>query len=259
MTKDFPRLGLLALVALVGAIAIVPDGAGAQEYLDDFMFHPPKATISFNLGYSIPNAGSDLFDEVTTVYTMSKGDFRAPLIGGGLSFFMNERLDLAFELAFSRASTWAEYVEYVGADDLPIEHETTFTQVPVTASLKYFFKDRGREIGTLSWIPTSWAPYIGGGVGTMYYQFEQSGEFINFAFPDELPIYRDTVSSSGWAWVAQAFGGVQWSLSPQVVVSGEVRYSLAKKDLERGTSGFTGYDPIDLSGLRGSVGFGLRF
>jgi hypothetical protein len=222
------------------------------------MFHPPRATVTLSLGYSLPSAGSDLFDEVTTIYTLKKGDFRAPVIGGGVSFFMNERVDLAFELFYSKASAWGEYTEFVGADDLPIEHETSFTQVPLTASVRYFLKDRGRQVGSLSWIPTTWTPYIGAGGGTMYYEFQQAGEFINFAL-DEWPIYRDTISSSGWGLVGHVFGGVQWSLSPQLVVSAEARYSLAQKDLERGELGYSGYDPIDLSGLKGSVGFGIRF
>ena len=146
----------------------------------------------------------------------------------------------------------------MGADDLPIEHETEFTRVPVTLSVRYFLLDRGRSIGSLSWIPTRWAPYIGAGGGRMYYKFSQAGEFINFLDPD-WPIFRDEISSSGWAWVGHLFGGIQYALSPQLVVTGEARYSLADTDLERGSGAYSGYEPIDLSGFRGSIGFGVRF
>jgi len=254
MRKNLPAF--MALLGLFAAGALGPAAVGAQNYLDDFMFHPPRATVTLALGYGVPNVGSDLFDEVTSTFTLDKGDFRAPVVGGGISFFLSERTDLAFEIFYSKASSWAEYVDYVGGDDLPIEHETSFTQVPLTGSVRYYLKDRGRQVGSLSWIPTTWTPYIGAGGGLMYYEFQQAGEFINFEIED-WPIYRDTISSSGWAWVGHAFGGVQWSLSPQVVISAEGRYSLAEKDLDRGA--FGSFDPIDLSGLRGSVGFGIRF
>ena len=249
----------VALAAAVGLLLFAPVQGEAQEYLDDYMFHSPRVTLSLNLGYGVPKAGSDLFQEVTREFTLEKSDFNAPVIGGGLSVFLNDRVDLAFEAAFARSSTWAEYTEFIGADDLPIEHETTFLRVPVTMSVRYFLKDRGREIGNLSWIPTTWAPYVGVGGGRMYYEFEQVGEFIDFDFPEELPIVRSQTFSGGWAWVGHAFGGLQWALSPQWVLMAEARYSLAETDLDRGPGGYQLFDPIDLSGFHGTVGFGIRF
>ena len=138
-------------------------------------------TLIFNLGYGVRSAGSDLFDEVVREFTLEKGDFNAPVIGGGISFFMNDRMDLGFEFSYGKSSAWSEYADFVDNDDFPIEHETQFTQVPVTASVKYFLMDRGRKIGNLSWIPTTWAPYIGVGGGRMWYEFAQAGDFIDFA------------------------------------------------------------------------------
>jgi len=41
------------------------------------------------------------------------------------------------------------------------------------------------------------------------------------------------------------------------VVSAEGRYSIGDADLDRFS--YSGYDPIDLSGFQGTVGFGIRF
>lgn len=249
---NFLSLAVFFLMAGVGSQGAEP--VSAQENLGDFLFHAPKATLSFNLGYGMPRAGSDIFQEASQVYTLGKSDFYAPTIGGGISFFLNDRTDLAFEISYSRSSKLSEYVDWVDDNDLPIEQETKFTRVPLTVSLRYFLMDRGREIGSLSWIPTSWSPYVGAGGGRMYYEFEQAGDFVDF---QDYSVFSYTYQSQGWAWVGHLFGGVQWTLSPQWVVTAEGRYSLASADLDRPT--YSGYEPIDLSGFQGSIGFGIRF
>ncbi len=254
MTKTRTLLSLAVFFLLAGVGHQGPGPLGAQEAMGDFLFHAPKATFSFTLGYGMPRAGSDLFQEADEVYTLDKSDFFAPSVGGGISFFLNDRTDLAFELSFARSSKWSEYVDWVDDNDLPIEQETKFTRVPLTASVRYFLMDRGREIGSLSWIPTTWAPYIGAGGGRMYYEFQQTGDFVDFV---DLSIFSYSYESQGWAWVGHLFGGVQWTLSPQWVVTAEGRYSLANAEMDRPAYG--GYEPIDLSGLQGTIGFGIRF
>ena len=211
-------------------------------------------TLQFNLGYGLASAGSDIFTELNEVYTLDKSDFRAPVIGAGFAIFLNDRIDLSFDFSYARSSTWSEYVDWVDENDLPIEQETKLTQFPITASVRYFLMDRGREVGNLSWIPTTWAPYIGVGGGQMYYEFQQTGDFVDFF---DYSIFYDTIVSDGWAWVGHVLGGVQWALSPQWVVSAEGRYSLADAPLDRPT--YKGYEPIDLSGFKGTIGFGVRF
>ena len=262
MTIEKRLLSLFALLALSIMGVVSPRAVLGQDFSDDFMFHAPKATVSFNIGYGIPGAGSDLFDEVTDMFTLGKSDFRAPLIGGGLSIFLKDRIDLAFEFSYASSSAWSSYATGLPAiDERPIEHDTHFTRVPVTASFKYFLMDRGRQIGNLSWIPTEWAPYIGFGGGGMFYEFGESGEFIDEQHVEcetlGCPIFHGDYLSKGWAWVGHAFGGLQWALSPQWIVTVEGRYSLSDADLDR--PAYVDYEPIDLSGFQGTVGFGIRF
>ncbi len=247
-------LALVTFLALSGLSVLQPRALMGQDFDEGFMFHQPKATVSFNLGYGIPRAGSDLFAEVTDMFTLDKGDFQNVSLGGGVAFFVNERLDVALEFNFGRSSTWSEYVEFVDNDDLPIEQETQLMQVPFTVSGRYFLKERGRAIGNLSWIPTTWAPYIGAGGGKMLYKFEQTGDFVDF---EDFSIFRYDYISEGWAWVGHVFGGVQWAISSNFIVSAEGRYSLADAELDR--PDFVGYDPIDLAGFGGTIGFGIRF
>ena len=257
--KRIPSLA--TALALGGTILFWVGSVSGQESMGDFMFDTPNVTLSFTLGYGVQSAGSDLFDEVVREFTLEKGDFHAPVIGGGLSFFLNDRIDLAFDFSYGKSSAWSEYTEFVGTDDFPIEQETQLTRIPLTASVRYFLMDRGRKVGNLSWIPTTWAPYIGVGGGRMWYEFSQTGEFIDFLDPGcELagcPLKQDSLLSEGGAWVGHAFGGVQWALAPQWVVMAEGRYSMADADLDRAS--FGGYEPIDLSGFQFTLGFGIRF
>ncbi len=252
-TRKIP-FSITALGALCGAAVLSPTLLSGQEFMGDFMFKPPRVTLSVNFGYGIPSAGSDIFQEVDELFTLDKGDFHAPVVGGGLSIYLNDRMDLAFEASYSRSSTWSEYVKWVDGDDLPIEQQTRFTQIPITASLRYFLMDRGREIGSLSWIPTTWAPYIGVGAGQMLYRFEQVGDFVDF---EDLGVFGASYYSKGSAWMGHAFGGVQWAFSPQFVMMAEGRYSLADADLDRNS--YVGYEKIDLSGFQASIGFGVRW
>jgi len=95
----------------------------------------------------------------------------------------------------------------------------------------------------------------------MWYDFSQTGGFIDFLDPDcdtlGCPIYQDALYSDGWSWVGQVFAGVQWAPGTQWVVTAEGRYSHADAELDR--SSYGGFEPIDLSGFQFMLGFGVRF
>jgi hypothetical protein len=246
--------GLAGLFVLSG---FAPEDAFGQRP-SDFLFESPNAALSIHLGYGVPGAGSDIFQDIDTIFTLGMSDFNAMVIGGSLAFFLNDRLDLSFELGYTGSEVWSEYVDFVelleDGTELPIEQQTKFTRVPITASVRYFLMSRGRQIGSFSWIPEKWAPYLGLGGGWTYYEFEQVGDFVDFV---DSSIFTASFASDGWALTGHALGGVQYSISPRWVMTAEGRYSWASEDLDRPQ--FQGYDPIDLSGFQGTLGFGVRF
>ncbi len=254
-TGGLPELILLA----AGFIFLQPSGEAAAQDPEGFLFSRPNVTLSFDMGYAVPRAESDFFQEIDTLFTLGKNDFRSPAFGATLAMHLNERLDLALRFSYQRSETWSEYRDFVeeleDGSRLPIEQETRLTQVPLTASLRYFFLDRGREISRFAWVPTAWSPYVGLGAGRIWYKFDQSGDFVDFV---DYSIFTGALSSEGWGWTAHVLGGVQLSLSPRFVLNVEGRYSLAGADLDGATYG-TAYDPIDLTGFRGNVGIGVRF
>jgi len=257
MTKYSRAATVLGLSAILFLAARSPVAA-QPRVPGDFFFETPRATVSFILGYGLPAAASDLFVDIDSIFTIGQNDFDAPVFGGSIAFHLNDRMDLVFDVTYTGSSTWSEYVELTeylpGGGELPIEQETTFYRVPIMGSFRYFFFDRGRQIGSFSWIPTEWSPYVGVGGGWTYYEFEQIGDFVDYV---DYSIFTSSFHSDGWALTGHALGGVQYSLSPRWVVTAEGRYSWANEELDRPQ--YQGYEPIDLSGFQGTLGFGFRF
>lgn len=250
-----PRVLLAALLPLVAA----PAAALAQGGGEGFLFKRPVASVTFRFGYTLPRAGSDIFEFIQDSLTVSKDAFATTTLGGELSFRATERLDIGVGLGYARASTRSEYRNWIGVDDLPIEQETRLTRVPLTANMKYYLMDRGRTIGRFAWVPAKWSPYLGVGAGYMWYRFHQSGEFVDYLTvddPEGAVIFQDTFEFDGWAPTFHLLGGADYSLSNHLVLTGQASYGWASAPMG---SQFEDFDDLDLAGLQASVGLSIRF
>jgi opacity protein-like surface antigen len=243
----------VTLPLLFGALVAVPAPALAQSSGDGFLFRTPKVQITMRLGYAGASAGSEIFDFSREELTLDQRDFSGGFFGAEVAFRASERLD--FVAAFSNASTRtrSEFRDWIGEDDLPIEQETTFTRRPFTFSARYYLGDRGRSVSRFAWVPNRVTPYLGAGVGVMWYEFVQDGDFVDF---QDLAIFNTRFMSDGTSAMAQALGGFEWSLSPRVIANVEGRYEWASAELSQD---FVDFDDIDLSGFQVSVGLGIRF
>jgi opacity protein-like surface antigen len=104
------------------------------------------------------------------------------------------------------------------------------------------------------------APFVGGGIDAMFYQYEEWGDFIDFFDPD-LPIVPDHFIDDGVAFGLHAFGGVRFYVNRDFAVVGEYRYHWADTDMG---DDFSSADPgfvnrIDLTGWTWTVGVHVRF
>ena len=232
--------------------------AHAQDTGDGFLFEAPRWTFSVRGGFDRAFAGSDIFQFMTDTLTLSKGDFSGFTFGAELAYSISPRLDLAVGGGFVRSRTVSEFREYVGSDDLPINQTTTFSRLPVTATMKAYLLPRGRSIGTLAWVPARFSPYVGGGVGSVRYELIQQGEFVDSQDDGSgnFDIFYDHFRSSGWTPTAHALVGAEFALTPRLGLSTEGRYGWARSDMNED---FVGFEPIDLSGLSATMGFTLRF
>ena len=243
------RVGAPAL--LLAVVAALPGRARAQSG-DGYLFHAPIARLTLQGGFAHANANSDIFDFSTENLTLNKSDFSGFTGDAELGFALGSRFDASFEVGVARSSKRSEFRHFTDNNDLPIEQTTAFTRVPLMANLRFYLTPTGRSIGRLAWIPNKVTPYIGAGVGTMYYQFRQSGDFVDF---QTLAVFPNTFESSAWAPAAQALAGAEFTISPRLAFTADARYITAKGDIVRS---FTGFNKIDLSGVSGMVGLTVR-
>jgi len=254
-------LGKHGSLAVVGALVASLGGAasaGAQQHGDGFLFSAPSGAFTLRAGYAAAAAKGDLVNFTTTNLTLSRGDFSSPAVSADLGLWLQNRTQLQVSVGYAgvnRPSEFRDYVEDTQAGpNQPITQTTQFQRAPLSVSLKEYLTSPGRNIGSLAWIPSRFAPYVGGGVGAMWYRFRQSGDFVDFQTDSILPGL--VLVSSGWSPMAQALAGVDYSISPRFALNAEATYQWANAHL---SNDFTGFGRLDLSGLSTTLGLSVRF
>ncbi|CAN5921684.1 hypothetical protein BH11GEM2_BH11GEM2_30710 [soil metagenome] len=240
-----------ALLAL-GAVAPLR----AQSNGDGFMFHAPEGRLTVRAGYDHANAHSDVFDQSVDLLTLKRGDFSGVTLGGEAALSLGARFDISADLSYSHKSKGSEYRNLIDNNNQPIQQNTTFDRVPLTVNGRFYLTEPGRSIGNFAWIPSRVVPWVGAGAGFMWYQFHQTGDFVDYKNNNVFTATNDEFSTSDWTGVYQAMGGADISLSPHVALRLDSRYVWAKAPLGRAFSGFV--DKIDLSGVQGTLGLTYR-
>jgi hypothetical protein len=254
------RLLALAVLLLLPAVAAAEDpapggAAGAQRPPSpDFLFAPPKGSVSLRWTVNMPRADSDWFGFVREQLTLDRGDFTAMGLTGDVSVTLTPRADLVIGGEWTGRSADSEYRDFVDDNRLPIRQTTRLRQFSLTGGVRYALAERGRSVSTLSWIPTRVVPYVTGGAGVLRYSLMQYGEFIDIVdfsiFPDQLP-------SDGWTPTAYVGGGVDWLVFKRLALTLDGRYQWASPNLDE--SVWTGFEPLDLGGARFSTGFRILY
>ncbi len=245
------RIRLAAILVVAAMLAAAPP-ARAQDVGEGFLFRPPDGSLVVRAGFDQALANSDVFTFVENELTLRRSDFRGFSIAGELNARLSRRTDLVFGLGWSGSRTGSEYRNFVDNNNLPIQQTTSFERVPLTVGVRYYLVPPGEPVGHLAWVPSRWSPYVGGGIGAMWYQFRQSGDFIDMS---NMNVFGDTYKSSDWTFTAYASGGVDFALGPRLFFTGEARYTWARAPMG---ADFQGFHRIDLSGLALTFGLGYR-
>jgi hypothetical protein len=252
MTKGTRSRGWVG-VGLAMAVVLATPAAGLAQGGPGFLFKTPKVSFGIRTGYNVARAGSDLFDFTREELTVGRRDFDGAYVGGEIAVRLNDRVDLALGFGHVSSRTASEFRDWVDENDQPIEQVTKFRTTPVTVSAKYYLKDRGRSVGRFAWIPARIAPFVGGGAGIVWYQFEQNGDFVDF---ETLDVFSDRFSTRNNTGIVHGLAGVDVSLNKTLFLTGEARYSWARGGLSRD---FVDFDKLDLAGLQLTVGVSARF
>ena len=154
---------------------------------------------------------------------------------------------------WSSRSVVSEYRDYVDNNRLPINQTTRLRQAGLTSGVRFALTERGREVGTLAWIPHRFVPYVGGGGGVLWYETLQFGDFVDIV---DLSVFPDYFESTGWTPLGYVNGGVDIHLFRPVYVAFDARYQWASGELNEP---FVGFEPLDLGGVRLSTGFTFVF
>jgi hypothetical protein len=247
ISRGLVGLGALALAVLTAA------PVRAQNSGNGFMFNTPTSTLTFRTGYDYAFANSDLFSYARGDFTLGHADFSSPTLDADLGFRMSPQVDAVFGLGYSHSAVQSEYRDWLDNNNLPIQQSTELTRVPLTVSLKAYLSPRGTSAGHFAWIPAKFVPYVGAGVGTMWYKFRQGGDFINFQTTN---VYSDQLTTSAWTPMADAFIGGEWSVRPAMAFTADARYSWAQAPVK---GDFSGFHRADLSGLAVTAGLTFRF
>ena len=222
----------------------------------DFLFGRPRGSVGFRGSWVFARAGSDLFTFVEQHFTVDRHDFNAPAFAADVGIALTPRVDAMFGVDVSQVSIASEYRSLVDNNRKPITQDTRLRDVNLAGSIRFSVTPRGRGISRFAWIPARVVPYVGAGGGALWYQFTQSGDFVDALAPAPQPIFSDLFDSKGWTPSAHVFGGVDIRLSRIVFMTLEGRYLWAAARLGRD---FQNFDPIDLAGFRLSAGVNVLF
>jgi len=253
MTRRIGQWAARAVIITAG-LSLAAPGLTAAQGGDGFLFKQPNVTLKFETGYAIQRANSDVYDFLLDQHTLDRRDFDSPYVGGELAVRASERWDVALSIGWQRSTARSEFVDWVDGDDQPIEQTTQLQLVPVVVSGKFYPLERGVNVGRFAWIPRTFAPFVGGGLGFVSYRLSQRGDFVDF---ETFEVFPDRLTSEHEALMARALAGVNVSLAKQFLLTVEARYSWASAELGRSYS--AEFDNIDLSGVQFVGGIAVRF
>jgi hypothetical protein len=239
--------------ALAGSSTATDQPQTSPNRSADFLFGRPKVSLGVRGDWVFAGAGSDIFDFVTRHLTIDKHDFNTAGFSADGGFAVSRRADVVIGFEMNRVERASEYRDYVDNRLEPIEQTTALKTSHIFGSLRYALTPKGREVSRLAWIPSRMIPYVGAGGGVTYYQFRQSGDFVDF---QDLSVFPESFRSSGWTPTLHAFGGLDVRLYRGLYGSFQGRYTKAAGTLG---SDFIDFEPIDLSGFRVSAGINVFF
>ncbi len=206
--------------------------------------------LDLRIGAFRPHGEETLFNDDRSLYLVDKSDFLGVFGGVEYNTVLARNVELGFSVdGYSRAVD-TSYRDYTRPNGSEIEQTLKLEMVPIGLTLRFVPTGKRASI----------APYVGGGVDAVFYQYEEYGDFIDFYDPD-IAIYSDHFKDSGTAFGAHVVAGLRVYLNRDFAIVGEGRYQWAKKDMNEdfspNESGLV--NTIDLSGASFTLGVHIRF
>jgi hypothetical protein len=223
----------------------------------DFLFRAPLLSLTLRGGLFDYRGSGQFFSTAVRDFTLDPSDFRSLEFGAELALAMNNRIDLIFGLDGGTLELSHQSRDWEETDGSPIRQNTRIRNGPAAQfGIKGYLLPRGDQLSSFSWVPATVVPFVAGGVGYMGYEVRQWGDFVFTTSNGGAFIQRDDLQGEGGAPLLFLSGGADVTLRPRLALTVEGRYRWADNNL-RGDFYFD--DPLDLSGLRVSLGLTARF
>jgi hypothetical protein len=207
--------------------------------------------LDLRIGAYFPRGNETLFQDVRELYFVEKSDFYGVYGGIEYSHVLTSNVEAAVHLDGYSKTVDTFYRDYERpGNGGNIYQSLRLRTAPLGVSLRFVPTSKRAKI----------APFVGGGVDAVFYQYEEFGDFIDFFDPD-LAIYGDHFIDDGVAFGLHAFGGLRVYLNRDFAIVGEARYMWADTDMG---DDFAPSEPgfvnrIDLNGWAWTVGLHVRF
>ncbi len=260
MTRPRTTASALLLGAAAALLVSAPLEAAAQRAPSadpDFLFRSPALTLTLRTGLFSHRAQGTFFDVTTRDYTAERSDFRSFDFGMEVAIAMGSpRLDLTVALDGGSTEVGHESRFWEETDGSPIFQSTRIRRGPAAQlGLRGYLLPRGEQISTFAWVPNTFAPYVGAGVGYTGYAVRQWGDFV-YEDAEGVWIQADDLNADGGTSLVYASAGTDIALRRNLALTLEGRYQWAEDQLRQD---FRFSEPLDLSGLRLTAGLSVRF
>jgi len=240
------RAALFAILPMILLVAVDAGAQGLDLRIGGFL---PR-TRDCGIPSSQP-AEYTLFQDVCELYAVDQNAFDGVYGGIEYNHIVAKNVEASVHLDGYSKSVDTFYRDYErpgnGGD---IFQTLRLRTAPLGVSIRFVPTSKRTKI----------APFVGGGVDAVFYQYEEFGDFIDFFDPD-LAIYADHFVDDGVAFGMHAFGGLRVYVNRDFAIVGEARYMWAATDMgddfAPNESGFV--NRIDLSGWTWTVGVHVRF
>ncbi len=243
----------LTAAALLVVSCLATGAASAQSA-------QPSEAFNFRFGWFFPTGHGDFWDSIQSSYTLDHSDFNGPMGGVGYTAAISNYFEFDSNIDFyTRGVTSADrfFVDQFGNPPL---HDTRLSLSPLTVGIRVLptgrYAQRGEKGRHLVRHPV---PYIGAGIGAVYWQYEEEGDFVfvDPSVPEGFSIFYDRVKDSGLEFETHAYAGIEFPVAPDWNITFEARHSWAEATPD---SRFTGSpDKLDLGGTTMYFGAAVRF
>jgi len=230
---------------VVGAVAMLGLLFASQE--------ASAGGLELRLGGMKPRAKSILFDDSIALYDALKGgDFkkldRDDFIGGagGIEFTTTvaPNIELGFSVDGYGREIPSRYSDFTRPSGRDIEQTLRLVIVPTSAIVRVVPTGRYRKF----------APYVGGGVSAIWWQYEEFGDFIDFQASGQ-PVSFDSFKSNGTKVGFVLNAGLRYRLNEDFQVTADFRNFSGKQQMK----GDFRPNEIDVSGGMFTVGVRVTF